>query len=82
MPKINIDISYCDGCGKCAPLCPKDVFEIRELTRLEYKQLSFYQKFWVMLKEKTKSFAVNPSACVLCRKCEKECHEKAIKITE
>lgn len=24
--EVTIDINYCDGCGKCATLCPKHVF--------------------------------------------------------
>lgn len=27
---ISIDTDKCDGCGDCVPVCPSNVFEIRE----------------------------------------------------
>lgn len=78
--KIIIDIDYCDGCMKCAELCPSSVFQIRDLTDLEYQNLTLGQKAWVRIKGRTKSFVVNPDECLECGECEKNCKEQAIRI--
>ena len=78
--KVTIDINYCDGCGKCVMNCPNKVFEMRELTKSEYKSLKFSQKFWIWIKGRKKSFVVNPERCIACKICETNCRERAIKI--
>lgn len=54
--KIIIDIDYCNGCMMCADLCPSSVFQIRNLTELEYQSLIFWQKAWVRVKGRTQVF--------------------------
>lgn len=80
--EVTIDISYCDGCGKCVAVCPNNVFEMRELTEQEYKLLTFGQKIWIRIKGRRKSFVLNVEGCVACRLCVENCREKAIKISK
>jgi len=56
------------------------VFQIRELTDLEYQDLTLGQKVWVGIKGRTRSFVVNPDECVECGACETNCKEQAIRI--
>ncbi|MDH5447658.1 MAG: ferredoxin family protein [Candidatus Bathyarchaeota archaeon] len=65
--KVYIDYNRCKGDGLCVDLCPVDVFEIKIISQQP---------------RKTKTIVINDEICILCRICEINCPNQAIKITQ
>jgi len=57
---ISIDTDKCNGCGDCVPVCPSNVFEIREN---EYDPLAEYEMA-VVTEEQRKKIKY---ACAECK---------------
>jgi NAD-dependent dihydropyrimidine dehydrogenase PreA subunit len=76
MPKINF--SACESKMDCIKVCPYNVFEMQEITPVQYKALSFTGKIKTMFHGRKKAFAVRPEACHACGLCITACPEKAI----
>jgi 2-oxoglutarate ferredoxin oxidoreductase subunit delta len=77
---VRINLLSCDGCGACAAICPNNVLVLRDMPDDEIAALSLLGKLFVRVKGRTKSYADNPAACTACRRCEKRCHEHAIRV--
>lgn len=78
-PAINWN--KCDGCGRCVGNCPADVLEFRELSAADYQKLNFFGKIKMKSKGRLRPHVINEAACIGCRKCQTNCHERALKIT-
>jgi len=78
--EIKIDKSSCDGCGKCAVICPNKVISLQDLSDSEMSELSFKGKVKVLFKGRRKAYVQHLNACTSCRLCEKNCHESAIQV--
>lgn len=78
IPVVNWN--WCDGCGKCIEVCPKNVLEITELLHADYKKLKWYGKFRVKMLGTKKIKIINASVCIGCRKCVDVCYESTINI--
>jgi len=65
--KVNVDHKKCKGDGLCVDLCPVSVFQV--------KIVSIHPR-------KTRTVVINEAACVLCRICEVNCPNQAIKIMQ
>lgn len=75
----HINISRCDGCGACTTVCPRWVYEMKELADKEIESLNFFGKQKVKYKGRYRSFPTNTNLCIHCGLCVKECSEDAIK---
>ncbi|UCH89816.1 MAG: 4Fe-4S binding protein [Thermoplasmata archaeon] len=79
VPKI--DYNKCTGKGICMEVCPEDIFEIRNLSQIEYcedvKTSGICPDPEYAAKEK-RSYPVNINNCTACGLCVDECPEKAI----
>lgn len=78
---VFVNSNACDGCGMCSSICPEQVFEMKELTKQEVSELSFFGRLKVRIKGNVKSEVVNADACVACGKC-LSCHEHAITVAK
>ncbi|MDR3252581.1 MAG: 4Fe-4S dicluster domain-containing protein [Tannerella sp.] len=78
--EIRINKLACDGCGACATICPNSVLVLKDISDEEIAALSFMGRLYVRLKGKTKSYVSDPDSCIACRRCEKICHERAIRV--
>jgi 2-oxoglutarate ferredoxin oxidoreductase subunit delta len=78
--EIDINQSKCDGCGVCANTCPNNVLVIKNISDKEFEKLSLIGKLKVKIKGRQKSYVKNLSSCTACKRCEKVCHESAIKV--
>lgn len=75
-----VDPSRCENKGPCVEVCPYDVFEIRSLLPLEWKQLGWVSRFKVRVHGGKQAFVVRPEDCHACGQCVTACPEKAIKL--
>jgi NAD-dependent dihydropyrimidine dehydrogenase PreA subunit len=75
-----VDPSLCENKGPCVEVCPYDVFEIRPLLPLEWKQLGLSARFKVWVHGGKQAFVIRPEACHACGLCVTACPEKAIKL--
>lgn len=65
--KVRIDYERCEGEGLCVDLCPVGTLKIKTIS----EQLT-----------KTTTIVADDKSCILCRICEVNCPNQAIKITE
>jgi 2-oxoglutarate ferredoxin oxidoreductase subunit delta len=65
--KVIIDQKKCKSDGLCVDLCPVSVFQIKVISTQP---------------KKTRTVIANEAACVLCRICEVNCPNQAIKIMQ
>lgn len=79
---VFVNLDACDGCGLCVDVCPKGLFEMKELSDEEHGQLSFVGKIKVRIKGRTKSYVTQPDDCISCGKCVRSCHERAITVRD
>ncbi len=74
---VKVNASSCDGCGKCVEVCPQSAIELKSLSPVEVKSLSFKGRLKVWIKGKQKA-SINPDLCTSCGLCMKQCHEFAL----
>ncbi len=67
MPKVEVDLEKCTGCGTCIDTCPVEVFELQELPEYPGTQ---------------KSVPVREEECIMCLACTTQCPEEAITVEE
>jgi 2-oxoglutarate ferredoxin oxidoreductase subunit delta len=65
--RIIIDEQYCQGCGICIHVCPKNIFQLS----------SKRSKRGYLMPE-----AVNEESCIQCGLCEKYCPDMCINVTK
>jgi NAD-dependent dihydropyrimidine dehydrogenase PreA subunit len=79
VPKINYD--KCTGQGVCVEVCPEDIFEIRNISQIEFcedtKTSGVCPEPKYSPKDR-KSYPVNIDNCTACEICVEKCPEKAI----
>jgi NAD-dependent dihydropyrimidine dehydrogenase PreA subunit len=75
-----INWNKCDGCGRCVEICPANVLALKELRAVDYNKLSLFGKIKMRAKGKLRSHVINEAACLGCKKCQTNCHERALKI--
>jgi NAD-dependent dihydropyrimidine dehydrogenase PreA subunit len=79
IPKIDYNI--CTGRGVCMEVCPEDIFEIRNLSQIEYcedtKSAGICPDPEYAPKD-NRSYPVNIENCTACEECVEKCPEKAI----
>ena len=67
MPKVEVNLEKCTGCGTCVDTCPVEVFELQELPEYPNTQ---------------KSVPVREEECIMCLACTTQCPEEAITVEE
>ena len=60
-----VDLSDCGGKGKCVPVCPYDVFEMRQIVDEDRKQLNFKGRIKTFF-NKEKAYLKHPDMCHAC----------------
>ncbi len=75
-----VDRSKCEGKGPCVQVCPYDVFEIRKIDEMDFKNLSFIGKIKNKVHGGKVAYTPRASACEACGLCVPACPEKAIKL--
>jgi NAD-dependent dihydropyrimidine dehydrogenase PreA subunit len=75
-----VDRNRCEGKEDCVEVCPYDVFEIRELTRLERAELSWMGRIKAWAHGNRQAFAVRADACRACQLCVDACPESALQL--
>lgn len=79
---LTINLNKCDGCGLCADKCLTKVLILREVDQADYNKLNFIGRLKVKVKGKLKAYVINEAACIGCKTCQNNCHEKAIKVVD
>ena len=81
----HIDYDRCTGKGVCVEECPEDIFEIRNLSQIEYcedtKTSGICPEPEYAAKDR-RSYPVNIDDCTACEICVEKCPEKAITLIE
>jgi 4Fe-4S ferredoxin len=80
IPVVNF--SSCEAKGPCVEVCPYDVFELKDITKADYKTLSFLGKIKILVHGKQKAYATNADKCMGCGLCVSACPEKAISLVK
>lgn len=75
-----VNLSKCEAKGPCVAVCPYDVFELQDITKVDYANLTFLGKIKTFVHGKSKVYAVNADQCLGCGLCVTACPEKAIKL--
>lgn len=75
-----IDRAKCEAKADCVQVCPYQVFEVRQLTSTERKDLSLTSQVKLFVHGGKQAFAVSAENCHACGLCVKACPEKAIKL--
>lgn len=78
IPVVNFN--SCEGKGPCIEVCPYDVFEMKPISREQYKSLSWIGKLKTKAHGSQKAFVINGELCHSCGLCVTACPEKAIKL--
>jgi 4Fe-4S ferredoxin len=76
-----VNRSKCEGKEDCVRVCPYQVFEIRDLTAEQKRQLSFIARMKAMAHGNRQAFAVGADSCHACGLCVAACPEDAITLT-
>ncbi|WP_018213558.1 4Fe-4S dicluster domain-containing protein [Desulfitobacterium hafniense] len=77
---VSINLNRCDGCGLCISQCPAKVLELKEVKQADYNQLNMMGKLKIRVKGNSRAYVSNESACIACKMCQNNCHERAIKV--
>ena len=83
IPKIDYD--KCKGRGICVEVCPEDIFEIRNLSLIEYCEDTKSSGICPDPQYATKdnrSYPVNIDNCTACEICVEKCPEQAITLID
>ncbi len=71
LPEVNVE--KCTSCGRCVAACPKSLFVVLPLEKKYYVKCRSTDPGAVVAK-------VCKAGCIACKKCEKACPAKAIKV--
>ncbi|SDH82826.1 4Fe-4S dicluster domain-containing protein [Desulfosporosinus hippei] len=77
---VNVNLNRCDGCGVCVSKCPAKVLALKEIKQEDYDRLGMFGRLKIKVKGNSRAYVIKASACTQCRKCQINCHERAIKI--
>lgn len=75
-----IDRNRCEAKEDCLEVCPYDVFEIRQLTSADRRQLTWLGWVKALAHRNRQAFAVNAADCRACGLCARACPEGAIRL--
>ena len=78
IPVINLNKCHSDGV--CVIACTQHGLEMKKITGIEFSNLTFAGKLKTRFHGREKAMLLHPENCIGCRKCEKVCPEKAIKL--
>ena len=78
IPVINLN--KCQSDGICVNSCTSQALGMKEITDIEFSNLSFIGKLKTMFHGREKAMLLDPENCIGCGKCAKICPEKAIKL--
>jgi NAD-dependent dihydropyrimidine dehydrogenase PreA subunit len=79
MPKIQIDLELCDGCGACVSLCPEFVLELHDG---KVKTVNPEACLGIRAKQLCSECPETVEMCLGCVACVKSCPTAAIEILE
>jgi len=79
MPKIQIDLELCDGCGACVALCPAFVLEVH---KGKVKVVNAEACLGIRAKQLCSECPETAEKCLGCVACVKSCPTAAIEILE
>jgi 2-oxoglutarate ferredoxin oxidoreductase subunit delta len=68
MAYVEVDITFCKGCGLCVDICPKDIMALN----MEIISQKGYHP----------AHCIDQDACIGCASCALMCPDVAIKITK
>ncbi|MFH1655079.1 MAG: RnfABCDGE type electron transport complex subunit B [Candidatus Omnitrophota bacterium] len=71
----EVDESKCTACGKCAEICPKNLFKLIDVNKPVYVACSSHYKGKAVME-------VCKVGCITCGKCEKQCPPGLFKIKD
>ena len=75
-----IDMNRCEAKEDCVRVCPYDVFEMRDLSKQDRRQLSWIGWIKAYAHGNRQAFVVQPDACHACNLCVSACPENAIQL--
>jgi len=81
----QIDYDKCTGKGICVEVCPENIFEIRNLSQIEFcedTKTSGICPEPEFAPKDSRSYPVNIDDCTACNDCVDKCPEKAITLIE
>ncbi|MEO8716679.1 MAG: ferredoxin family protein [Burkholderiales bacterium] len=76
-----VDRNRCEAKGDCVRVCPYGVFEIRDLSVDDRRQLSWRGRLKVWAHGNRQSFVARPDACHACQLCIAACPEQALSLS-
>jgi len=79
MPKIQINLELCDGCGTCVELCPEFVLELHDG---KVKVVNSEACLGIRAKQLCSECNETTETCLGCVACVKSCPTAAIEILE
>ena len=79
MPKIQIDVELCDGCGACVTVCPNFVLK---LYNGKVKVTNLEACLGIRAKQLCSECRETAETCMGCVACVKSCPTAAIEILE
>lgn len=80
IPVVNF--SKCEAKGPCIEVCPYDVFELKQISFADYKELTLGGKIKTFVHGKDKAYATRANQCHGCGLCVEACPEKAIRLVK
>jgi 4Fe-4S ferredoxin len=75
-PLVNRE--RCEGKADCVAVCPYGVFEVREIRREDFRELSLRGKLKSLAHRRRTAYTPGADACQACGMCVVACPEKAI----
>jgi 4Fe-4S ferredoxin len=73
-----IELGRCEGKGDCVRVCPENVFQLRRIDELDYRDLSLLHKIKLRVHGMEVAYTPNADACRACSLCVSSCPEQAI----
>lgn len=77
---LEINWNKCESDGICVEKCPHKVLEMKNISRRQYEDLTFFGRLRTRVHGRQKAIVVNPKQCIACGICVKVCPKKAIKM--
>jgi 4Fe-4S ferredoxin len=75
------DLERCEGKADCVRVCPENVFEIRRIADVDYRQLGLLHRFKQRVHGMQVAYTPNEDACRSCALCVAACPEGAITLS-